>query len=369
MNKTNKTNKTNLADKNFWQNKKVLITGHTGFKGAWLCILLKQFQSKIFGIALPPENQSLFNKANVNALCEKSIFLDINNEQKIAEIIQEINPEIIIHLAAQALVRPSYSQPLNTFKTNIIGTANILNTAKNLTNLKSIVCITTDKVYHNNEWHYPYREIDKLGGYDPYSASKAAAEIVIDSYRKSFFDTTKIGVASARAGNVIGGGDWSLDRLIPDIIKSWLNDKEVIIRSPNSIRPWQHVLEPLNAYLILAENLYKQPQKFSKSYNFGPDSNSQQKVIDILENIKTYFVKNNYAANVKYETENNNNNNLHEAGILTLDTNLAKNELNIFPKWNLQTTLERTANWYILENSNTKSAQNLCLDDINFYFK
>lgn len=360
-------NKTGLVDKQFWLNKKVLITGHSGFKGAWLCILLKQLQSQIFGISLPPENQSLFNKANVNNLCEKSIFLDINDEQKTAEVIQEINPEIIIHLAAQALVRTSYNQPLNTFKTNIIGTANVLNAARNLPNLKSIVCITTDKVYHNNEWNYPYREIDKLGGYDPYSASKAATEIVIDSYRKSFFDTNKIGIASARAGNVIGGGDWSLDRLIPDIIKSWLNNQEVNIRSPYAIRPWQHVLEPLNAYLVLAENLYKQPQKFSKSYNFGPDSNSQQKVIDILEKIKVYFVKNGYAANVKYNVENNNN--LHEAGILTLDTNLAKAELNIFPKWDLQTTLERTANWYILEHKNIKPAEILCLDDINFYLK
>lgn len=358
-------NKTGLVNKNFWQNKRILITGHTGFKGAWLCILLKQLQSKIFGIALPPENQSLYNKANINSLCDKSIFLDINDEQKISEVIQEIQPEIIIHLAAQALVRTSYNQPLNTFKTNIIGTANILNAARTLSSLKSIVCITTDKVYANNEWSYPYREIDKLGGYDPYSASKAATEIVIDSYRKSFFDTNKIGIASARAGNVIGGGDWSLDRLIPDIIKSWLNNNEVIIRSPNAIRPWQHVLEPLNAYLILAENLYKQPQKFSKSYNFGPDSNSQQSVKNILENIKNYFEVNNYSAKIKYEV----NDNLHEAGILTLDTSLAKTELNIFPKLDLQTTLERTANWYICEYNHKKSALELCLDDINFYLQ
>lgn len=249
---------TNLKD--FYKGKRVLITGHTGFKGSWLSLILKQFDADIFGFALnPPTNPSLFVEAKVDSIMSSYIG-DIRDYGKLLACLQKVQPEIIIHMAAQPLVRESYSSPLLTYETNVMGTVNLLEACKNIDSVKSVVNVTTDKCYENKEWHWGYRENERLGGYDPYSSSKACSEILTASFRNSFFNPKEyhkhgVAVATARAGNVIGGGDWAADRLIPDFIKAINNKETLIIRNPYAVRPWQHVLEPLSGYLLLAKNL------------------------------------------------------------------------------------------------------------------
>ncbi len=346
---------------NFFRGKKIFITGHTGFKGSWLTHLLFENGAIIKGYSKEPYSKpSLFYLLELEKKIN-SIINDINTYNIIENEILEFKPDFIFHLAAQPLVRYSYSNSLETFNTNIIGTANILEATRKLTNDCVVVCITTDKVYKNQEWEYPYREIDKLGGYDPYSSSKAAAELIISSFRESFFSSGNIQVASVRAGNVIGGGDWSLDRLIPDIVRGILNNEKVEIRNPNSIRPWQHVLDPLLGYLKLAMLMSKNPRKFDQSWNFGPQNNEVKSVIEVLN----IFYK---ANNLKCEFVLDEKNNAHEAGILKLDISKSNSLLKWQPIIDTNQAIELTARWYKLFMEG-KPAIELVNNDIKHFLK
>ncbi|MDB4926311.1 CDP-glucose 4,6-dehydratase [Mucilaginibacter sp.] len=330
--------------KKIYSGKKVFLTGHTGFKGSWLLKVLTILGAEVKGYALVPENKfDLFNLINGQNICN-SVIGDLRNKELLLKSIISFQPDFIFHLAAQPLVRLSYQIPSETFEINAIGTANLLDGVRALEKNCSIILITTDKVYHNNEWEYPYREIDRLGGYDPYSASKACTELVIDSYRNSFFNLANYnkhgkGVAVGRAGNVIGGGDWAKDRLIPDIARALYKNEKVIVRNPDSIRPWQHVLEPLKGYLILGMNLSKDPVKYAQAYNFGPyaeDALSVKKMVEL--SIKFWETG-------EYEIVQLSNQ-PHEAGLLKLDISKANNELKWKPQFNAENAVKYTMNWY-----------------------
>lgn len=323
---------------NFWRGKKVLVTGHTGFKGGWLSIWLQLMGANLCGISLKPlSTPNLFELANV-AMGMDSHFLDIRDSANLEKIVHHFQPELIFHLAAQPVVRASYDDPLATYSTNIMGTAHLLNALRNLSCTKVAVMVTTDKVYQNNEWHYPYREDDPLNGHDPYSASKAASEIVISSYRSAYLQSQGIAVASARAGNVIGGGDWSEDRLIPDAIRAWQNNKPLEVRRPEATRPWQHVLEPLYGYLTLAEKLWDQPQ-LAGAYNFGPYTHEAANVRKVIELARKSFGQGEIVFGSGL-------NGPHEAAWLALETSKSREILGVHPRWSLEVSIERTMNWY-----------------------
>lgn len=345
---------------NFWVNKRVLLTGHTGFKGAWLALILSRIGAKVTGISLPPSSTpSLFTLAKADQLVD-SHFIDIRDAKSLLRVVSQAKPEIVLHLAAQALVRTSYKDPLTTFETNIIGTANILDAVRRIDSTQVVVAITTDKVYQNLEHHYPYRETDILGGHDPYSASKAGSEIVISSYRDSYLSKQGIAVASARAGNVIGGGDWSEDRLIPDAVRAWDAGAVLEIRRPNAIRPWQHVLEPLNSYMVLAERLYSD-SSLAGAYNFGPQTHEAATVQEVVELANQSYGRGTVSYGEGGEGP-------HEAGILTLETAKARELLGVKPRWNLKKTIEHTMAWYQRYRGGAKAAA-LCEEDIDKFNK
>jgi len=329
----------------FFKDKRVLITGHTGFKGSWLTQVLLNWGATISGVALKPNTKpSLFQTLGLEKKISNN-FCDIRDFKKISEIVKKEKPEIVFHLAAQPLVRDSYDDPLYTFETNIMGTANILQAIKETNTARAAVIITTDKVYENKESGLPFKENDKLGGYDPYSASKAAAEIVISSYIKSFFNLTnynkkhKTLIASARAGNVLGGGDWQKDRLIPDIIRAVFEKKEkIIIRNPNAIRPWQYVLEPLYGYLLLAEKLYKGKKDFSGAWNFGPNNKNYLTVEELIKITLELLRQGSYEIKRDYGK--------HEAHLLKLDSNKSKKFLNWQSQLDIKTILKLSCDWY-----------------------
>lgn len=329
---------------NAYRGKKVFLTGHTGFKGSWLLKTLTMLGAEVKGYALEPyTSNDLFCLIDGSKLCH-SVLGDIRNRNELEKSIIDFQPDFIFHLAAQPLVRLSYEIPADTFEVNVIGTANLLDSVKKLRNKCNVIVITTDKVYHNNEWVYPYRESDRLGGFDPYSASKACTEILIDSYRNSFFNVKEQkvhqkGVAVARAGNVIGGGDWSKDRLIPDIVKSLLSEQEIVVRNPNSVRPWQHVLEPVIGYLILGLKLNEFPTEFSQAFNFGPRVDEAFPVETILK----MFLKSWGSGIYRCESEINSP---HEASMLKLDISKANEQLNWAPKFNINDTIRFTSDWY-----------------------
>jgi CDP-glucose 4,6-dehydratase len=322
----------------FWQGRKVLLTGHTGFKGGWLALWLARLGAKVTGIALHPTTEpNLFSRARIGDL-GPSHFHDIREGVGLAAIIRAARPEIVFHLAAQPLVRASYRLPVETFATNVMGTAHLLEALRGLGSTRVAVMITTDKVYQNREWPYPYREDDPLGGHDPYSASKAGSEIVIASYRDSFLRAEGIALASARAGNVIGGGDWSEDRLIPDAIRAWQSGSTLEIRRPSAIRPWQHVLEPLRGYLVLAEALWSRPER-AGSYNFGPNTHEAATVRDVIERARKAWGGGDVAYGDGSEGP-------HEAGWLALETAKARIALGVEPLWGFAEGVERTIRWY-----------------------
>jgi CDP-glucose 4,6-dehydratase len=342
----------------FWQGKRVLLTGHTGFKGAWLTLWLSQLGAEVTGISLPPNtNPSLFELAGIKASCH-SHYCDIRDAQSIATLSAKARPEIVFHLAAQPLVRASYQQPLETFSTNIMGSANLLEALRGCDKTRVAVMITTDKVYRNNEWPWPYRENDTLGGHDPYSASKAAAEIVIESYHKAFLAEQGLAVASARAGNVIGGGDWSADRLIPDAVRAWQANATLNIRRPQAVRPWQHVLEPLAGYLVLAQRLWENAD-FAGAYNFGPPPQSAVTVREIIELARTADTK----AKVRYHDEDQGP---HEAHWLTLETAKTRHNLGYQPILTLPDSIQQTMTWYRAQHGG-EDARKLCEHQINAY--
>lgn len=329
----------------FFKKKKVLITGHTGFKGSWLTQVLLNWGADIAGLALAPNTSpNLFSilrlKKNI-----KNYFVDIRNFEKVREVLTREKPEIVIHLAAQPIVRDSYDDPLHTFSTNVMGMANLLQAIKVAESPRSVVLITTDKVYENKEWVYPYREMDQLGGYDPYSASKASADIIASSYIKSFFNVSDFGekhntlVAIARAGNVIGGGDWAKDRIVTDIVRNiYEKDQPVIVRNPNAIRPWGHVLEPLSGYLMLAKNLYEKRDKFVGAWNFGPNQEGFLNVKNLTEDAIKIIGKGKML--VKRDTTK------HEASLLTLDISKSRRVLGWTPVLKFGETIEYTFRWY-----------------------
>ena len=348
-----------LPSKTFWTGRRVLITGHTGFKGSWLSYWLTKLGADVTGVGLKPTTSpALYDLLSLEDLVSSNIvdILDFKNFKTIFEITK---PEVVFHLAAQPLVRESYKEPVGTFATNFMGTVNTLELIRLSPSVKCAVMVTTDKVYENKEWVYPYRETDRLGGHDPYSCSKAVCELAIDSYRKSFFYTPDTAnIASARAGNIIGGGDWSTDRLIPDAIRAWSTNSILKIRSPYATRPWQHVLDPLNGYLNLAEKLW-QSKELEGAYNFGPDASAFATVKEIIEKALSVYSR----GSIQVET---NENSPHEANNLRLDTSKSQKKLNIHSAWGIDTSVSKTINWYKNLSDGTL-AKDLCDADISMY--
>ncbi len=339
-----------------YYNKSVLVTGDTGFKGTWITFWLLQMGAKVIGYSIDDNTHPSHHKLLAHSY--KSYRGDINNLKQLIKIITKHKPEIVFHLAAQSLVRSSYLNPVETYTTNVIGTLNVFEAARNTNSVKAIVNITTDKVYENLEINKAYKESDSLGGYDMYSSSKACVEILSSSYKRSFFNNNSILLATARAGNVIGGGDWAEDRLIPDIVKATSCNKKTIIRNPTSIRPWQHVLEPLSGYLLLGQKLLEGKKEFADSWNFGPLKKQCLKVAEVLD----MFKKNWSELKVTYPAITKND--LHEAGILMLDYSKAKKVLNWQPVWDINITIQKTAHWY---KSYYKTGKLLTANDLNEY--
>lgn len=323
----------------FWKGKNVLVTGHTGFKGSWLSLWLQNLGANVIGYSLsPPTNPNLFNIAKVKENMA-SIAGDIRDYKCLVDVIKKFKPEIVFHLAAQSLVRKSYKDPIETFSTNIMGTVNLLEAFRQSDNGRVVVNITTDKCYENKEWLWGYRETDSLGGYDPYSCSKACSELITNAFRKSFYQNEDVLIASARAGNVIGGGDWGKDRLVPDIIRAIIDNEEMFLRNPHAIRPWQHVLEPLNGYMLLAEKMWKERSRFAESWNFGP---SDENVITVGELAKRLIRL--YGNKIQYIYDNSIQ--PYETQTLRLDSSKAKAELRWKPILGIDDTLKWTVDWH-----------------------
>jgi CDP-glucose 4,6-dehydratase len=347
-----------LPDPHFWRGKRVLLTGHTGFKGAWLALWLHRLGAQVAGLALPAgTTPSLFEVARLKEVVDHHVG-DIRDPAALAALVRTTRPEVVLHLAAQALVRASYREPVETFATNVMGTVHLLDTLRGLDGVLAVVVVTTDKVYRNREWAYPYREDDALGGHDPYSASKAAAELVVASYRDSFLSAQGTAVATARAGNVIGGGDWAEDRLVPDAVRAWLAGRPLEIRRPDAIRPWQHVLEPLAAYLVLAEKLWQAPS-LAGAYNFGPATQEAATVRTVVQQAQTVFPQ----AEVIW---GDGQQGPHEAGWLALEVAKARSALGVAPRWNLATSVQRTLDWY-RQQSAGEDVRGLCMADIDAF--
>jgi CDP-glucose 4,6-dehydratase len=330
--------------KNVYKGKKIFLTGHTGFKGSWLLKLFNLLGAEVMGYALDPITEDdLFNLINGDRICN-SVIADLRKKEVLKSAILEFQPDFVFHLAAQPLVRLSYEIPAETFEVNVMGTVNLLDSIKSLKNKCSVVIITTDKVYQNNEWDYPYRENDILGGLDPYSSSKACTELVVHSYRNSYFHpdnylTHLKSIAVGRAGNVIGGGDWSKDRLIPDIVKAFSKDETVSVRNPKSIRPWQHVLEPIIGYLILGSKLEEEPTSYCQAYNFGPYLTDTLTVNEMIKLSIKFWGKGEYI-------EKQILNDYHEAGLLKLDISKTISQLDWYPKINAIKAVNLTIDWY-----------------------
>lgn len=340
-------------NKSFWNQKKVFITGHTGFKGGWLSLWLEKMGAQVFGYALKPSDQN-----NIYALCSKHLNLtseiaDVRDLERLTKAVKSFEPDIIFHMAAQPLVRYSYSNPVETYQINVMGTLHIFEALKNTNNCKVLINVTTDKCYENNEWVWPYREIDRLGGFDPYSNSKACSELISSMARSSFFnidqfDTHKKSISTARAGNVIGGGDWSQDRLLPDFFRAVIDKRKIKIRSPHSTRPWQYVLDALNGYLNLAEKMYNDGERYGSGWNFGPDYTNQSISVEyILKKLLSLWDLNDDF--IMFD-----NTDLHEAQSLTLDSAKANHQLSWHPKLNIDESIHHTSEWYkaLINDSN-----------------
>lgn len=352
-----------MAQKSFWKEKKVFITGHTGFKGAWLCLWLHLLGAEVSGYALsPPLEPNLFELANLDSLVHSHI-ADVRDGECLQEIMRATAPDIVIHMAAQALVRESYRTPVDTYATNVLGTAHLLEAVRNCPSVRAVVNVTTDKCYANQEWHWGYRENEPLGGYDPYSSSKGCSELVTAAYRNSFFNPEQheihgVAVASARAGNVIGGGDWAADRLIPDCIRALIEGEQIVIRSPWAIRPWQHVLEPLSGYLMLAQRLYADGPPFAAAWNFGPNQEDAKPVDWIVRRLCKKW------GGATYVIDGGEH--LHEANYLKLDCSKAKAELGWLPRWPLEKALDSIIEW-TLAYQDGRDMREVCLQQIAEY--
>lgn len=346
-----------MIDEQFWRGKRVFLTGHTGFKGSWLAIWLTSMGATVRGYALaPPTEPALFNEARVADAMDSQIG-DVRDASALAHSIAEFQPEIVLHMAAQPLVRASYQNPVGTYATNVMGTVHLLEAVRSVDSVKAVVVVTTDKCYENREWEWGYRENEPMGGYDPYSNSKGCAELVTDAYRRSFFTETGIAVATGRAGNVIGGGDWAEDRLIPDILTAFSENRAAIVRNPDAIRPWQHVLEPLSGYMVLAQRLYEKGQEAARPWNFGPWDEGARPVHWITDHMAQMW-----GDGARWELLDDNSQ-PHEATYLKLDISRARTYLDWSPTWELQQTLERIVGWQKAWLGGA-SARDLCLGEI-----
>lgn len=346
----------------FWQDKRVFITGHTGFKGAWLSLWLQSLGAKVTGYALPaPTQPNLFDIAEIEQGMS-SIVGDVRDGDALIAAMTEQRPDIVIHMAAQSLVRRSYADPVETYATNVLGTVNLLEAVRQVDSVRAVVNVTSDKCYENQEWAWGYRENDRLGGYDPYSNSKACAELVTYAYRRSFFSTQgRTALASVRAGNVIGGGDWAEDRLIPDLINGFSTNKPVLIRNPNAIRPWQHVLEPLSGYLTVAERLYLHGVEYAEDWNFGPHDSDAKPVYWIADKLAALWGD---AAAWQLDGEQH----PHEAHYLKLDCSKAHARLGWQPRWTLEQAITAVVAWYKAYRQGT-DIRTMCLGQIDAYVR
>jgi CDP-glucose 4,6-dehydratase len=351
-----------------YENKRVFVTGHTGFKGSWLTLWLKSLGAKVYGYALePPTSPSLFQLLKLETEVDHTI-ADIRHRDQLTEVIAHVKPDVIFHLAAQSVVRESYVTPVETIETNVIGTVNVLEAVRKAGIAAAIILVTSDKCYENNEWHYGYRESDPLGGHDPYSASKGAAEILISSWRNSFFNIENIDqhgvrLASVRAGNVIGGGDWTKDQLVPDCIRYLIGNNPIHIRNPYATRPWQHVLEPLSGYLLLGAKLLgpkDQAMQYCEAFNFGPLTSSNKSVKDLVEKIIEFWGEGSWVFSEPEER-------YHEASLLGLSVDKAYHKLQWLPRWDFEKAIEATVEWYKGLQKNPSHILKLTLDQIKDY--
>jgi CDP-glucose 4,6-dehydratase len=347
----------------FWRKRKVLLTGDTGFKGSWLSLWLQSLGAEVIGYALPPPTQpNLYTLAEVEKEMG-SIRGDVRDLEHLRRVVREHRPEIVFHLAAQSLVRRSYFDPAGTYATNVLGTVNVLEAVRGVPNVQAVIIVTTDKCYENRDDQRAYCETDRLGGFDPYSSSKACAELVTAAFRNSFFSGAKreamAGVGSARAGNVIGGGDWAADRLIPDVMRAVLEGRKLLIRNPHAVRPWQHVLDPLCGYLMLAEKLCEDPERFSESWNFGPKESETLSVSALIERLSELW-----GPGLLWHFDDGPH--PHEARYLKLDCTKAKTKLGWEPRWNLSSALEATLQWYKAQQSH-QDVRSLTLEQIRSY--
>lgn len=357
-----------MNDPAFWRGRRVLLTGHTGFKGAWLLLWLQELGAEVWGYALSPEpGPNLFvelAERRPAGECWKHHLGDLADREALADMVRKCQPEVVLHLAAQPLVRRSYSDPVGTWATNVLGSLHLLEALKQLQHTCAVVMVTTDKVYENREWEHSYRETDRLGGHDPYSASKAGAEIAIACWRASFcgespHQTPYLRIATARAGNVVGGGDWAKDRIIPDAIQALTNELPITVRNPSATRPWQHVLEPLDGYLTLAEKLFLLGSAYADSFNFGPEPEANRSVSDLVQEVLMIWPGEwRHAAQESLEP--------HEASLLSLDISKARNRLEWKPRWQFKETIRRTVQWYA-EKAKGSSALDLCINDLHKY--
>lgn len=353
-----------MIDTHFWSDKRVLVTGHTGFKGSWLSLWLTNLGANVYGLGLQPDtNPSLAEGLQLHELLTSHRIIDLRDSASLMPAVADCQPDIVFHLAAQPLVRRSYIDPIQTWSTNVLGSLNLLEALKPLDRKCAVIMITTDKVYDNQDWDYGYRENDQLGGHDPYSASKAAMELAISSWRSSFcgsglLKTPHLAIATARAGNVIGGGDWAQDRIIPDAIRCLTLGRPISVRQPLSTRPWQHVLEPISGYLMLAEKLYQSTDAFAGAFNFGPYLEANRTVRDLIENVLLYWSGSWIDVSDPSQP--------HEASRLHLQIDKAYHKLGWTPRWSFATTVERTISWYrsVYEGSTPLAS---CLADLRTY--
>ena len=359
-----------IINSEFWKGRRVLLTGHTGFKGSWLALWLIEMGAQVTGVGLDPDtNPNLFDQLGLKSRLKGHHIIDIRTPGCLDELVNIVRPEVVLHLAAQPLVRRSYVEPLQTWSTNLMGSLNVLEALKPIDGSCCVIMVTTDKVYYNQEWDYGYRENDRLGGQDPYSASKAATEIAIASWRSSFcgdgsLQTPHLVVATARSGNVIGGGDWAQDRIVPDAMRALSNGLPIQVRNPIATRPWQHVLEPLCGYLRLSQCLVEStggsvPNPFATSYNFGPQLESNVCVRDLVDEIVKVWPG-------RWDDVSDPSS-LHEAGRLHLHIDKAHHQLGWSPRWPFSTTIKRTVNWYYKVINSTGDAEDCCLSDISAY--
>jgi len=340
----------------FWAGKRVLMTGHTGFKGSWLSLWLQSMGAELHGLALaPPTTPALFEEAGVGEGMASTLG-DIRDYSTVLAAMEACRPDVIFHLAAQPLVRYSYQAPVETYATNVLGTVHVLEAARQVGSARAIINVTTDKCYENREWFWSYRENEAMGGYDPYSSSKGCAELVTSAYRRSYFQGSGIALASVRAGNVIGGGDWALDRLVPDILRAFEANQPVVIRNPHAIRPWQHVLEPLSGYLMLAERLYESGQTYAEGWNFGPHEDDARPVQWIVE-----YLAEKWGNGASWQFDGSHH--PHEANYLKLDISKANHSLGWKPQWNLTTALEQIVEWHLMW-LNKQNAREICMRQI-----